>query len=205
MSTKLAQRIMTLAPTALLASLPSLVLAAQEGAEQGPKAGVLPTVEQGIVPMLVGIAVFGVAFGILALKVWPTILQGLKDRENKIREEIDSAEAARKQAKDALEQYQVSLQQARAEAARMLEQTKVQQQQLAAELKAKSDAELSALRERALKDIEAAKRAAVSELYAQSATLATMVASKILRREIRAEDQQSLVEESLGQMAGMKN
>lgn len=186
-------------------AMPALVLAADDAAHGTPKAGVLPTVAQGIVPMLVAIGVFVAALAILSIKVWPTILQGLKDRENKIREEIESAEAARQQAKDALEQYQISLQQARAEAARMLEETKVQQQQLAAELKARADAELTALRERALKDIESAKRAAVADLYAQSATLATMVAGKILRREIRPEDQHALVEESLGQLAAMKN
>ena len=160
-------------------------------------AGVLPTIEQGIVPMLVAIGVFIVVFVILAKAVWPKILGGLQDRENKIREEIEAAEMARQQAKDALEQYQQSLAQARAEAQKMIETTKAQQAALAAELRAKADAELNQMRERAMRDIEAAKRAAVSEIYAHSTNLATAVASKILRRSVTAEDTQRLVEESL--------
>ena len=89
--------------------------------------------------MLVAIGVFAVVFVILAKAVWPKILGGLKDRENKIREEIEGAELARQQAKDALEQYQQSLAQARAEAQKMIETTKAQQATLAAELRAKAD------------------------------------------------------------------
>ncbi|MFN9970965.1 MAG: hypothetical protein ACK58T_13850, partial [Phycisphaerae bacterium] len=104
-----------------------------------------------------------------------------------------------------LEEYQKSLGQARAEAAKMIEATKAQQNQLAADLKAKSEVELNAMRERAMKEIDQAKRAAVSELYADATNLATMVAGKILKREINAQDQQRLVEESLGQLQSMRN
>lgn len=189
---------------ALLAVLPAIALAAEDdhghAAGHAEKAGVMPTLEQGIVPMLVSIGVFAVVFAVLAVKVWPNIVKGLNDRENKIREEIESAELARQQAKDALEQYQQSLAQARAEAQKMLEQTKAQQTALAAELKAKADAELGQMRERAMRDIDAAKRAAVSEIYSDAANIASMVAGKILRREIRPADQQALVEESLAKL-----
>ena len=87
----------------------------------------------------------------------------------------------------------------------MIEATKAQQNQLAAELKAKSEIELNAMRERAMKEIDQAKRAAVSELYADATNLATMVAGKILKREINAQDQQRLVEESLGQLQSLRN
>lgn len=168
-------------------------------------AGVLPTVAQGIVPMLVGIIVFVVVLAVLSLKVWPAILKGLKDREEKIRNEIESAELARKQAKDALEQYNKSLAEARAEAQKLLDQTRAQQAALAAELKAKADVELSALREKAMKDIAAAKQAAVSEIYAEAANLASAVAGKILKREINPADQRRLVEESIAQLKSVHN
>jgi F-type H+-transporting ATPase subunit b len=178
--------------------------AAEHAGEHVEKAGVLPTTAQALVPMIVSIAVFSVVFAVLAVKVWPAILSGLRDREHKIRTEIESAEKSRKDAENARKEFEASLQQARAEAARMLEQTKAQQGALAAELKAKADAELSAMRERAMKDIETAKRAAVNEIYAEAANLSTTIASKILRREIRAEDQRGLVEESLNQLASAK-
>jgi F-type H+-transporting ATPase subunit b len=191
-------RLLLAAGTALV-MLPTLVLAADEAV------GAIPTVKQGLATGITAIVVFLVTAAFLGAVVWPKISQGLDDRANKIKDEIEAAEQARKQAKDALEEYQKSLAQARAEAAKMIEATKAQQNQLAAELKAKSEIELNAMRERAMKEIDQAKRAAVSELYADATNLATMVAGKILKREINAQDQQRLVEESLGQLQSLRN
>ena len=160
---------------------------------------------QGVATAITTLVVFGLVFGVLATAVWPKILKGLKDREHKIREEIESAEMARQQAKDALEQYQQSLAQARAEAAKMLETTRAQQAQLAAELKAKADGELSQLRERAMKDIDAAKRAAVSEIYNESGRLAAAMATKILRRAVNPDDTQKLIDESISELQASRN
>lgn len=191
---------------AALAMPAGLALAAggQAGGE-GPQDNAVATPAQGIASAVTALIVFGIVFAVLAVKVWPVIGGALDERASKIRNEIEAAELARKQAKDALEEYQKSLTQARAEAQRMIEQARSQQATVAAELKAKAEAEVAALRSAAMRDIEAAKRAAVTELYAQSATLATTIAGKILKRQINSGDHQQLIEESLGQLQGMKN
>lgn len=166
------------------------------------QAGVIPTFNQGLIPMITAIVVFGIVFFVLSTKVWPVITKGLKDREDKILQEIEAAEEARRQAKDALESYERSLAEARAEAQKILEDTRGQQQKYAAELKAKAEVEVGAMRERAMRDIESAKKTALGEIYAQSATLATMVAGKILQREVNDRDQSRLVEESLAELRG---
>lgn len=166
----------------------------------GETAGVLPTTAQAIVPMLVSIGVFLVVFVILAVKVWPPIVKGLKDRENKIRSEIESAEQAQKQAREALAQYERNLAQARAEAQRMLDDAKTQQAAIAAELRAKSETELNAMREKAKRDIDQAKRAAVAEIHQHATDLAMNIAAKILQREIGPQDQRRLVTESLEEL-----
>lgn len=199
-------RALSFASLAVMSAAPLALAAGGEG-EHGAHETLqaLPSPNQGLVTGITAIVVFIIVLAIMATQIWPKISKGLADRAAKIRQEIQAAEDARRQAKEALEQYQQSLQQARAEAARMLESTKAQQQALAAELKAKADAELSQMRERAMKDIESAKRAALSEIYAESASLSSLMASKILRREIRPDDQRGLIEESLGQMASMRN
>lgn len=151
-------------------------------------------------PFISALVVFGVAVFVLGKFVWPKILGGLRDREQKIAGEIESAEKARKQASEALAQYEKNLADARAEAASMLEQTRADQQRLASELKAKADAELAAMRDAATRDIETAKREAIGELYAQAATLASEIAAKVLKREINAGDHKRLIEESLGEL-----
>jgi len=182
-------------------ALPVLALAA-EGED---KHGAIATAKQGVATAVTALVVFALVFGVLAVKVWPVITRALDERADKIKGEIAAAEQARREAREALDQYNKSLAQARAEAQKMLENTKAQQIALAADLKAKADVELGALRERATRDIEAAKRAAISEIYGEATMLATAVASKILRREIRPDDQRELVEESLRQLQAANN
>ncbi|HLL91094.1 MAG TPA: hypothetical protein VK324_17475, partial [Tepidisphaeraceae bacterium] len=55
-------------------------------------------------------------------------------------------------------------------------------------------------KERAMKDIDAARKDAVREVYEQTAVLATNVAEKILRRSLNAQDQRDLVDQSLNQL-----
>lgn len=174
--------------------------------EDEPKSGAMvPSVAEGIVVSVVALVVFALVFAIAAQMVWPKIAKGLLEREHKIRSEIEGAEMARQQAKDALEQYQKSLADARAEANKMLEATRAQQAALAADLKASAEKDLAEMRDRARKDIEAAKRAAVAEMYEHASSLGAMVASKILKREVNANDTNALVEESLRQLQSSKN
>jgi F-type H+-transporting ATPase subunit b len=152
-----------------------------------------------LVPYISSLIIFGISFGILARFVWPRIVKGLDEREAKIRDEISSAEEARRRADEALKEYEKSLAEARAEADRMIEQTKAEQARLAADLKARAEEEVGALRRSALQNIEAAKRAALDEIYAETATLATRVAAKILDREVSEADQQRLVDETVAE------
>lgn len=164
-------------------------------------AGPIAKYQEAIASSITAIVVFLIVMAVLGAAVWPKINAGLRDREAKIRDEIEAAERARQQAKEALAEYERSLAAARAEAKQMLEQTRAQQSAMAAELKSKADAELASLKERARREIDSARKAAVADIYQQASTLATQVASKVLRREVNAADQQRLVEESLAELA----
>ena len=167
--------------------------------------GPIPSGKEGVAPMVTALVVFLIVLVVLSKTAWPKISAGLAQRERKIREEILAAEAARKQAKEALEQYEKSLGEARAEAQKMLEQARAQQQALANELKAKADAELTAMKDRARRDIDAAKRAALSEIYEKTSEMATALASKILQREVKPMDQQRLLKETVRELEAMKS
>jgi len=188
---------------AALAAFPAAALAA--GDAHTDTQGAIATVKQGVATGVTALVVFAIVFAVLAVKVWPTITKALDERAAKIRDEIEAAEMARQQAKDALEQYQKSLADARAEAQKMIDSARQQQQVVAAQLKAQSDAELNAMREKARKDIESAKRAAIAEIYQESTNLATLMAGKILKRNLTAADTQGLIEESVQQLASAKN
>ena len=160
----------------------------------------LASVEEGFWTGVTAIVLFLIVFGLLSTMVWPKIVKGLDERNEKIVGEIAAAEEARKQAKEALDEYEKNLAEARAESQRMIEETRAQQSQLAAQLKANADAELSAMREKALAEIDGAKKQALNELYNESVNLATVMAGKILQRQVTVEDQQRLMDESIEEM-----
>lgn len=175
------------------------------GGSHGSSPSVIEGPKAGLIPAITALLSFGVVFGVLYVVVWPKLVQGLDERANKITEEIAAAENARAQAKDALADYEKSLSEARSEAQAMLDETKNQQAGLAAELRIKADAELNELRDRAKRDIEAAKKQALNEIYNESVNLAALMAGKILEREVNAGDQKRLVEESLAELASRGN
>ena len=156
------------------------------------------------IPGITTLLVFLLAFGFLGLKVWPRIVKGLDDRQNKILQEIRSAEESRQQAKAALAEYERNLANAREEANQMIAKARADAKAVAEELRSRNASELGEMKERATKDIQSAKENAILELHAQAAMLASAMASKILQREISPGDQQRLMEESLQQLQAVK-
>jgi F-type H+-transporting ATPase subunit b len=67
-------------------------------------------------------------------------------------------------------------------------------------MKMRAQREAEEAKERATAEIEQAKRNALAEIYDQTANLATSVAEKIIRRQLNANDQRDLVNESLSQL-----
>ncbi len=177
----------------------TLASAAPSG-EGGEKAGLL---DFNVLANVTGIAVFLISLALLAKFVWPKIVQGLEDRNEKILAEIRSAEEAREQANSALADYERELSRAREESSKMIADAKAQAKALADELREKNEQELSERMARASADIESAKASAVSELHAQAAELASVMAEKILDREINVQDQKKLLEESLAELGRM--
>lgn len=173
-----------------------LLLAAGDGSGPIPSSGadVLTAITTVVVSLLL--------FSFLAIKVWPPIVKALEARNEKILGEIRAAEEAGRKAKAAMEAHAAELAKAREEGAKMIADAREQARRAAEELKARNEAELASMMAKANADIEAAKRRAVGEIHQHAASLASAVATRILGREIRPEDQQRLVEETLSQVNG---
>src|SRR5262245_7007326 len=133
--------------TFLLAFQEHVAEAADAAHGGGTHAQVLDT--SNLLPGITALVVFAIAFGVLAVFVWPKITKALDEREQKIRNEIESAEAAREQAKAALAEYQRNLAQAREEANAMIAKAKSDAKMAAEELRTKNQAEIVEMKQRA--------------------------------------------------------
>lgn len=144
--------------------------------------------------------VFVIVFSVLAKFVWPVILKGIRDREEKMHNDLTTAENAANEAKATLEQYKQQLQEAHREAQRIIEQSRKDAEQIAAQIKSQAESDILAMKHRAEMDINAAKQQAVNDIFEQATTMATQVAGQILKREINANDHQQLVQASLAEL-----
>ena len=137
---------------------------------------------------------------ILYRTAWKNVLIGLKGREDRIRRDIADAEAARAKAESTLRDYNQQLATAEQKSRDLLNQAAGDAEKLAAQIRTRAQQEAEETRERALRDIESARDQALSEIYQQTAELATRVAEKIIRRNLNADDQRELVNQSLQEL-----
>jgi F-type H+-transporting ATPase subunit b len=144
--------------------------------------------------------VFLIVLAILAKFVFPAIRDGLKAREAKLEGDLSAAEKAKAEAEASVAAYKAKIAEAQKEAQVVIDEAKKSAEQVAAKIKSDAESEIGKMKDRAQAEIESAKDAALSEVYAQTAELSTQIAGRILKREINADDQQQLVNDSLAEL-----
>lgn len=142
---------------------------------------------------------------VLMKYAWGPILQGLADRENKIKSDLEEAEQARQEAKAALAEQQAQLKEVQIEAQKVVQTARADAEKVAAQLRREAETEIGNLRKQAQSDIRAAKEQALSEIYAKAADLSTLVASQIIRRDMSSDDVKTLVDNSLSALGQSQN
>jgi len=182
-------------------AFPLMTLAAESHEYVKTGADVPPGVNQGLITAIVTLIVFVTLVAILTKAAWGPISKGLSDRENKIRKDIQGAEQARGSAEAKLKEYQFSLAKAGDEVRAILDKATADATAAGTRIKMQAQQEAEENKERALRDIEASRVAAVAQIHEQAATLSTAIAEKILRRNLNVDDQRELVRQSLEQLS----
>jgi F-type H+-transporting ATPase subunit b len=146
------------------------------------------------------LVIFIVMATILYRSAWKNVIKGLKGREDRIRNDIAQAESARTKAEATLKEFNAQLATAEGKVRDILSKGAADAEQLATSIRARAQKEAEDIQERATKEIESARDQALTEIYQQTAELATRVAEKILRRNLNADDQRELVNQSLAEL-----
>lgn len=125
--------------------------------------------------------------------VLPQMNKVLDERSALIEGGIEKAEAAQKQADEALAQQQQLLAEARADAAQVREEARAEGTAIIKELKVKASEEAERITETARRQIEADRQAASVSLRNEVGALATDLASKIVGESLEDSARQSRV------------
>ena len=127
-------------------------------------------------------------------------MEGLEKRERRISDNIAQAEQASQTAEAKLAEYEAKLSSANEEAQVIVSDARKDAEAAGQKLVAAAQEDAARIRERANADIESAKRVALGELADQSTQVAMSLAQRIVGREVKAEDHQSLIQEMLAKL-----
>ncbi len=136
---------------------------------------------------------------ILRKFAWKPILGAVNDREEGIKNALESAEAARKEMQNLQADNERILNEARAERDGMLKEARQLKENMIADAKAEAQAEADKIVAQAQATIESEKKAAIADLKNQVAGISVEIAEKVVRKELANKDKQlELVESMLG-------
>jgi F-type H+-transporting ATPase subunit b len=130
---------------------------------------------------------------------WKPILDAVNEREQGIKNALESAESARNEMQNLQADNQRILQEARAERDAMLKDAREMKEKMVADAKSEAQEQGQKMIDQAKSAIESEKNAAMAELKLQVATLSLSIAEKVLKDELsNKESQTKLVEKMLG-------
>lgn len=147
--------------------------------------------------VLVSIVNFLVLLYVLRAVMWGPIMRTLDTRAAKIREGLQMAEDAKAERLRMQAEVERLLTQARLEATALAEKAMASAESAAAELRAQARAEADRIREKGRTDAQALHDQVLAQLRGEVAGMVVLAASRILGREISAEQHRALIEQSL--------
>jgi len=147
--------------------------------------------------VLVSIVNFLVLLYLLRRFMWGPIMATLDSRAAKIREGLELTESARREREQLKQQVEKTLAEARREAAAMAERTTKAAEAAAADIRTQAKAEADRIREKGREDAQHLHDQALAQLRTEVASMVVLAASRILGKEINAEQHRALIERSL--------
>jgi F-type H+-transporting ATPase subunit b len=137
---------------------------------------------------------------ILSRFAWPKMLQGLEKRERDIAAAIEEAKKAKDEASRLLASIQKEKEKLQAEVNDIMARARADGDRLKAQREGEGEALLAAERERFEREKTTAHDQALHDILTQTAELAALVSSKVIRRQLTAEDHRALVDEALNEL-----
>jgi F-type H+-transporting ATPase subunit b len=138
---------------------------------------------------------------ILKKFAWKPILGSLNDRENYIKESLERAENAQKEAEKLLEENRANLEKAEEESQKIIEQGREYAEKLKSQILDESKNDAKKLIDDATSEIERKNAEAFSILKNQIAEIAVKAAEKIIRENLDNEKQEQIVNKYIDEIS----
>ncbi|MDR2115117.1 MAG: F0F1 ATP synthase subunit B [Planctomycetaceae bacterium] len=147
------------------------------------------------------LVIFLLVFGILGKFAFGPIAKALDEREKGIVDKIASAQRVNEEAQEILKQYQQKLDDSKTEVRQILDTARKDAQQVADGIIEKAREAAIQERDRAMREIDDATTLALQTIAERGAVLATNLAGKMIRAEVKPERHRELIHAALEEFA----
>ncbi len=140
---------------------------------------------------------FFIVLVILGWKAWKPMIKALQHREDFIRESLEEADEARKEAEKVARDYEEMVAKARKEAQAIVAAGKETAERMKADIILESQEKAKGILRQAEVQIGTEREKAIAEIRGQIVDLSLKAAEKVLARTVSKEDNQRLIEDAL--------
>jgi len=145
------------------------------------------------------ILTFLVLLFLLKKYAWGPLLKALEERRAAIEKSVEDAKKATAALQQMQEESARHLALARAEAAGIVTRSRADSDRFREEMRQKAHEESAAIVKNAQKEIQLETQRAMAQIRTEAVDLSLAIASKLLRRNVSATDNETLIKEALGQ------
>ncbi|AYF92807.1 F0F1 ATP synthase subunit B [Apilactobacillus bombintestini] len=138
--------------------------------------------------------VFIILIALIMHFAWKPLSETMKKRADKIADDINSAEKSRQDAEDLAKQREQALSKSREDATDIINNAKQSAQVQSDKIISSAKNDVQSMKTTAQKDIEQERQDALSNTKNDVANLSIEIASKIIQKELKADDQKALID-----------
>ena len=150
------------------------------------------------------ILTFLVLLGLLGKFAWKPLLAALDSRHELIKKSLDDADKAKQELERLQQDSREIISEARVEAQSIVAKSRSEAEKLKGEMKQKAKEEAGSIVRSAEKQIQVETEKAIAEIRGEVVDLSLLVASRLVKKNLSKEDNQSLIEESLKQIESFR-
>ncbi len=150
--------------------------------------------------MIWTVVTFVFTFVALRLIAWKPILGALDEREGRIKDSLEKAEQAGREAEAAIAENKTRMDAALRKSEELVVAAKQEAEQVRTKMVDEARAESKKIVDQGVRRIEAEQRAAVAEIRKETAALAIQAAERILKKNLDAPEQRRIVDDFFGEL-----
>ena len=149
------------------------------------------------IPALIAFIIIWV---ILAKLVWPSVLEMMEKRQQKIQDDLDAAERSKIEAAEEAKSYEAKILEAHHEADAIVAKAKKEAEEVRSAVLAKAQREAADIIAKAHGAVDSERHKAMIELSSSVVDLSVEIASKIIGNDLSVEEQRKLAEKYLAEV-----